>query len=92
MLKKSLKKGCSECFVGVFKMINFAKAQFVLFDFDDTLCIHKYHETGDFREYTQNMILRINFWKGKGCLPNLQIQEFIHLCKAKGKRYAMPTT
>lgn len=53
-------------------MINFDKVKLVLFDFDDTLCIHRDHGSGGDREYDRAMILGdCGWWDRWGCKPSV---------------------
>lgn len=64
-------------------MIKIEKLKFVLYDFDDTLCIHQRHRTLDEQTYNKNILLL-----GKDtfeyCESNKQIKNFIKICEKKG--------
>lgn len=67
-------------------MISFKRLKMVLFDFDDTLCIHQFHGTRNGKEYEHSMLQGKDYWLDHGAKPNIQMQEFLHLCKTEGKR------
>lgn len=70
-------------------MICFERLKMVLFDFDDTLCIHQFHGTRNDKEYEHSMLQGKDYWSEHGAKPNIQMQKFLHLCKTEGKRISI---
>ena len=70
-------------------MIHYDRIRLVVFDFDDTLCIHQFHGTRSSREYEHSMLQGKNYWSGHGAKPNVQMQEFIRMCQADGKEIGL---
>lgn len=71
-------------------MINFDKVKLVLFDFDDTLCIHRDHGSGGDREYNRAMILGdCGWWDRRGCKPSVFMGKFMQLCVNSGKQMGL---
>lgn len=67
-------------------MINLDEAKIVLFDFDDTLCIHSQHKKGSDTEYRKAMIARDpEWWDKQGCQVNKQLKSFMDICSEKDK-------
>ena len=69
-------------------MFDLEKVKMVLFDFDDTLCIHSNHEFCESNkiDYMIEMVKgNRNYWDEKGCLPNIQMKIFVALCNQKNK-------
>lgn len=66
-------------------MIDLQKAKLVLFDFDDTLCIHKIHGSDYEEAYMLAMLRGENYWSKLGSVPNNTMIDFLHLCRNKGK-------
>lgn len=60
-------------------MINLFEIKFVVFDFDDTLCIHTGHGSGSERAYNKSMLIAKNPWKGS--MINSHMKEFMQLCE-----------
>lgn len=66
-------------------MIDLGKVKVVLFDFDDTLCIHSDHVKKSDTEYGKAMVARDSTWWDKqGCQMNRQMKNFMDLCNKKG--------
>lgn len=64
-------------------MINFEKLEMVLFDFDETLCIHTKHEDQDYVQFCSNVLLnREKAWSD--CSPSTHMKKFMDICQ---KRY-----
>ena len=78
----SIYKSCRAGIVEVKEiiMIPFEKLNMVLFDFDNTLCIHeKYNKSGSSDQYNADVIAGKDCWKtGR---PNIHIKKFIQLCQ-----------
>lgn len=54
-------------------MINLEKAKIVLYDFDDTLCIHEKHGLRNDTDYAAAMVNQdIGWWDKIGCEPTKQ--------------------
>lgn len=70
-------------------MINIQKIKAVVFDFDDTLCIHTKHEEMDELEYYYGIVNNSNFLVERNCQWNSQMYEFIKYCKSKDIRMAI---
>lgn len=62
-------------------MIKLDNIKYVLFDFDDTLCIHNKHGEGDDSAYNVAVLSGMNPWKL--CNKSEHMQIFINICKAK---------
>lgn len=63
-------------------MINFEQLKFVLFDFDETLCIHTNHVSWDKEDqlkYESSLILGEYTWKNSR--PNNHMLNFMNICK-----------
>lgn len=56
-------------------MINIDNLKLALFDFDDTLCIHKNHQTGSEEEYFKKILLGQNAWET--CETNIHLKYFM---------------
>ena len=67
-------------------MIDFSFIKIVLYDFDDTLCIHEFHREDP--NYNVKVLLKgKDTWNtGK---PNKQMKEFMELCFSKGIRQGL---
>ena len=53
----------------------------VLFDFDDTLCIHQYHTDEEWKDYYASMVRGdINFWHRFGSKKNKHMELFMNMC------------
>lgn len=64
----------------------------VLFDFDDTLCIHSLHGNYDYTddEYIEAMINGdVDWWDRIGCLSNRHMKEFMDRCSKLGIRMGL---
>ena len=62
-------------------MIFLEDIKLVLFDFDDTLCIHQIRKKGNSNNFNIAMLNRdINYWDCKNCYPNHQMKIFMKLC------------
>lgn len=71
-------------------MINFDKVKLILLDFDDTLCIHRDHRSGDDREYNKAMVLGdCGWWDRRGCKPSVFMKKFMQLCVNSGKQMGL---
>lgn len=65
-------------------MINLEKAKIVLYDFDDTLCIHKKHGLHNDTDYAAAMVNQdIEWWDKIGCEPNKAMEKFMNICANK---------
>lgn len=66
-------------------MIDLDKVKIVLFDFDDTLCIHSDHVKRDGAEYNRAMVRRdFWWWDNQGCRMNKHMKYFMDICHEKG--------
>ena len=65
-------------------MLNFKNVKVILFDFDETLCIHHGHipGTGTTDEFADLIKEGADIYKNKE--GNIQLKKFIVLCKNKG--------
>ena len=64
-------------------MINFDKLEMVLFDFDNTLCIHTEQGDTDYVQFCSNVLLnREKAWLD--CSPSPHMKKFMDICQ---KRY-----
>lgn len=72
-------------------MINFNSLKLVLFDFDDTLAIHRKHGTGTPEGHHRYcvQIYRGDLEAFKDCEPNAAIGEFIKKCKYYGVKMGL---
>lgn len=64
----------------------------VLFDFDDTLCIHTQHYEDDaIREAYHIDMLKNNseWWTMRGCQINKQMEKLLFLCEKENKRVGL---
>lgn len=74
-------------------MINLDNIQFVLFDFDDTLCIHLDHtDTLEGEARYNNNILEFGHLTFAHCTVNRQMKQFIDICKDKNIRMGLIST
>lgn len=67
-------------------MIDLQKLKVVVFDFDDTLCVHTEHGSYDrqkTRDYFKAMINGKNWWDANGAKPSKAMQMFIDLLKER---------
>ena len=72
-------------------MQNIAKLKIILFDFDDTLCIHTDHTSGGDDEYNAKMVVGdMSVWKN--CQVNEQLALFMNICEEKGIRMGLIST
>lgn len=69
-------------------MIDLSKVKVVLYDFDDTLCIHKNHQCFDANTYNTDILL-YGPETFKMCKPNSAMKEFMNLCKSKNIRQGL---
>lgn len=60
-------------------MFDFSKIKFVVFDFDDTLCIHSDHSSGSDRAYNKSVWIDEDPWKGASI--NKHMKEFMQQCE-----------
>ena len=60
-------------------MIDLDKLNYVLFDFDDTLCIHTRKKllSYDSTDYMKSLLLNDSWWDKIGCKPNKYMKEFM---------------
>lgn len=71
-------------------MQNIAKLKIILFDFDNTLCIHTDHTSGN-EEYDSKMVVGdMSVWKN--CQVNEQMALFMNICEEKGIRMGLIST
>lgn len=68
-------------------MINLNNIDMVLFDFDNTLCIHKSHNTAPDREYNKNIILGKNCYEK--CDMNTHMKKFMTACELRSIRMGL---
>ena len=71
-------------------MIDFNLIKFVLFDFDDTLCIHKKHSSNsqDDLEYDKKVLLMgSRAWNNMD--KSIHMQKFMNVCKKKNIRMGL---
>lgn len=64
-------------------MINLENTKVILFDFDDTLCIHEEHQSNEEQKriYNKNVLKEgIQAWSGK---PNIHMKKFMKECEKK---------
>lgn len=65
-------------------MINLDNIQLVLFDFDDTLCIHKDHRSSEVKDLQYNInVLRIGADTWNDCDTNPHMKLFMDICADK---------
>lgn len=71
-------------------MIDLKNLKIVLYDFDDTLCIHKYHEASDDLEHLYNINVLI---KGSDtyndCSISLFMKKFMNICSKMNIRQGL---
>lgn len=72
-------------------MQNIAKLKIILFDFDDTLCIHTDHTSGGDEEYNTKMVVG-DMSARKDCQVNEQMALFMNICEEKGIRMGIIST
>ena len=66
-------------------MLNIDNVKLVLFDFDDTLCIHKKTNNYDKKTYNVEMINgNISYWEHCNSTINKQMKTFMNECASKG--------
>lgn len=63
-------------------MVNLDNLQVVVFDFDDTLCIHKRRDNDNEREYNKDIFAGKDIWKESSI--STHIKEFMQECDSKG--------
>lgn len=64
------------------KVINLEKVKLVLFDFDDTLCVHSKHKIDDWDEYDRGIVTGEYNWNNSS--KNIYLDKFIVHCAGKG--------
>ncbi len=63
-------------------MINLSRAKLVLFDFDDTLCIHSNHYNFNADSYNKAMLTGdASWWERNGCEYNKAMMKLINFCR-----------
>lgn len=63
-------------------MINLSRAKLVLFDFDDTLCIHSNHYNFNADSYNKAMFTGdTSWWDSNGCEYSKQMMKLINYCR-----------
>lgn len=70
-------------------MIKNEDLKIVLFDFDDTLCIHNRSTHHSDEEYYESLIHSSKWWTKIGCEPNKHMKEFMLLMKSQGTRLGL---
>lgn len=70
-------------------MIKNENLKVVLFDFDDTLCIHNRSTHHSDEEYYESLIHSSEWWTKIGCEPNKHMKEFMLLMKSQGTRLGL---
>lgn len=69
-------------------MLDIGKLKIVLFDFDDTLCIHSDHKSGGDDIYNTKIVAEdMSVWGT--CEINEQMAQFIKICKTKRIRLGL---
>lgn len=69
-------------------MIDFDKLKIVLFDFDDTLCIHNHNNWNCTNiEFETGLLLKTFNWCGSSY--NIHLKKFIQLCKSSNIRMGL---
>lgn len=63
-------------------MIQLEKTKMVLFDFDDTLCIHSDHRVPDDLDYSARVLKGEYAWTG--CKKSTHMEKFMKLCERLG--------
>lgn len=58
-------------------MIDFSNLSLVLFDFDDTLCIHPRIIDYEYKTYCKAMLKSCDWWTDIGCKPSTHMKDFI---------------
>ena len=69
---------------------NLEKIKLILWDFDDTLCVHSDHHSTEDKfntAYNVDVLLKNDVYKT--CSDNLQIKAFMHFAKEKGIRQGL---
>lgn len=71
-------------------MIIIDNLKLILYDFDHTLCIHKYHDSSDDTTHSYNVDVLVNGKEAwSHCTTNKHMKEFMELCKEKGIRQGL---
>lgn len=71
-------------------MINLDNTELVLFDFDDTLCIHRNHKDTEEGEHKYNVnILRHGEFTWKDCDISIHMKKFMQKCNEKDIRMGL---
>lgn len=70
-------------------MIKNENLKIVLFDFDDTLCIHNRSIHYSDEEYYKLLIHSSEWWTKIGCEPSKHMKEFMLLMKSQGTRLGL---
>jgi beta-phosphoglucomutase-like phosphatase (HAD superfamily) len=74
-------------------MIDLDNVDFVLFDYDDTLCIHsKHEESKEFRRNINARILKEGIKAWDDCKPNNHMRKMMSECKERGIRMGLIST
>lgn len=68
-------------------MINLEKVKLVLFDFDDTLCIHSKHKIDDWDEYDSGIVTGDYNWDKSS--KNIHMGKFMVHCAGRGIEIGM---
>lgn len=63
-------------------MVKIDDLDVVVFDFDDTLCIHEKRDTDNEREYNRDIFAGKDIWKSASI--STHIKEFMQECDSKG--------
>lgn len=56
-------------------MIDLQNVKMILFDFDDTLCIHRDHSSGEDEDYDKTVFNKNNAWSN--CEPSIIMKSFL---------------
>ena len=70
-------------------MLEPTKLKLVLWDFDDTLCIHTFHGFGRSEHEYNVEVVNNGKYAWKYCSPNKQMKEFMELCYDSGIRQGL---
>lgn len=71
-------------------MINIDEVNVALFDFDDTLCIHKYHDDAESeRKYNAAVMKDCAWYDNIEAKPNIHMKKFMELLKERGAKLGL---
>ena len=71
-------------------MLVLENVKIVLYGFDDTLCIHKFHESDYDSEHLYNIDVLLHSNKAwSTCKPSIHMKKFMDLCSKKNMRQGL---